>query len=95
MPPPTIAPPSQAAPRTVGANATAKPTPVRTMAATSDKKVSAMLYPVGIPGENASMAMKCVAQIPKPLAVAETREPNAAHLAGRLADVVEQADGRK
>ena len=31
-----------------------------------------MLYPVGIPGEKASMAMKCVAQIPKPLAVAET-----------------------
>ena len=31
-----------------------------------------MLYPLGMPGEYASMATKCVAQMPKPLAVAAT-----------------------
>src|ERR1700688_679832 len=72
MPPPTIAPPSQADPGRAVTTATAEPTPVRIIAAIKDKKVRVMLYPLGIPGENASMAMKWVAQIPKPLEMAET-----------------------
>ena len=49
-----------------------RPTPVSRIAATSDSMVRMMLYPLGMPGEYASMAMKCVAQMPKPLAVAAT-----------------------
>src|SRR5580704_9569280 len=72
MPPPTMAPPSQAPAPAIDSTATAKPAPVSKIAATSESPVSAMLYAVGTPGENANIAMKCVAQTPKPVEIAET-----------------------
>jgi hypothetical protein len=43
MPPPTMAPPIDALAGKLGATATAKPTPVRTIAATSESDVNATL----------------------------------------------------
>jgi hypothetical protein len=43
MPPPTMAPPIEALAGKLGATATAKPTPVRTIAATSESDVNAAL----------------------------------------------------
>ena len=80
MPPPTIMPPSQALPRICGESATTRPMPVSRIAAISDRTVSAILYPLGIPGENASMAMKCVAQMPKPRGRSGNRKPDVAQL---------------
>jgi NADPH-dependent curcumin reductase CurA len=52
--------------------AAARPAPVRKIAATSERNVSAMLYALGTPGVNANMAMKWVAQMPKPVDIADT-----------------------
>ena len=48
-----------------------------------------------MPGEKASMAMKCVAQMPKPVAVAATPSQTCRIDAGRPADVVEEIDRRE
>jgi hypothetical protein len=69
IPPPTVAPPTalDCQPPLI---AKQKANPVRIIAAKSDSRVSKRSYPVGPPGLKASMAMKCVAQIEKPLATA-------------------------
>src|SRR5579872_7477747 len=48
----------------------AKPTAVTSMAIASDSSVIGTLQPIGTGKENASMPMKCIDQIPPPIAVA-------------------------
>lgn len=50
--------------------ATHMPTAVRTTAAASESADSSGLYPLGMPGVNAIIAMKCVAQMPNPVELA-------------------------
>ena len=61
---PPLLPPSHTPARHFAITATAKPVPVRKIAAISEKMVNTTSYALGITGENASMAMNCVAQMP-------------------------------